>query len=129
VGDSMNSRRCDQQPQREGHEYQACQGGRTPCRIGDVEAVLKQRLKLETEGDLRAEHLHSQLVQTDLQQRVEIGRHVASIRAREPSSCQERPAGDLRLSGTGPSATAFAPGGTPMNIPRYDYGRVARVAG
>jgi hypothetical protein len=99
VRDSMNRRRRDQQAEREHHEDQTGESDCPPRGIVNIEAILEQRLELEAEGDLRAQHLHAQLVQTDFQQRVEIGPHAASIHVPAPSSLQELPAGRVRLAG------------------------------
>src|SRR4051794_11124875 len=88
----MNRRCCNQQAQREDHQDQTGERHGTPCRVGELEAILKDRLKLKAERYLRTEHLHAQLVQADLQQRVEIAVHAASIRGRGLSSLQEMPA-------------------------------------
>jgi hypothetical protein len=66
----MDRGRRDQQSQREHDErkpYERCELNRQPT---GIQPLLKQALKLEAERDLRAEHLHAQLVEADFQQRV-----------------------------------------------------------
>src|SRR5437868_10882393 len=74
----MDRGRSDQQRASGDDEHEACRRGPTIERRLQREPLLKQRIELEAEQQLRAKHLHAQLIQRDLQQALIVGHACAT---------------------------------------------------